>query len=227
MERLVINILNEHVKVAYDDVLQRVFIEFPNALTPNVQSVREVLDEYAYKTPDKKWMLKPAFKQVLDEHDSLVKQIADLGKRLGFDVHADIDDYRKADFPFAVENKDRVKEIDVIWYKGKQAVALFEVEHTTGITEAIVRGGNISGKSFLSVLVVPEERFRLLRRKVREPVLKEQIVKLNWKMISYGDLHDFLSKHKKREPTLDALRKKMIRLEDFKPEIQETMQKFM
>ena len=227
VEKLVINILNNRVKVSFDDVLQEVFITFPNALTPNTQSVKEVLEEYASRTPDKKWMLKPKFKERMNEHDIIVKNLADLGTRFDFSVHADIDSYRKASFPFDVENQDRVKNIDVIWYSGKQAVAIFEIENTTGITEAIVRGGNIKGGFVLRVLVMPEERIRLIRRKVLEPILKEQIVKYDWRLLTYGELQTFLNKYKKKQPKLDWLRARMVKLADFRREVQESIQKFV
>jgi len=224
VEKLVINILNRRVKVSYDDVLQEVFITFPNALTPNTQSVKEVLDEYASQTPDGNWMLKPKFKEQMDQHDTIVWHLTDLGMRFGFDVHADIDGYRKTVFPFDVENQDRVKEIDVIWYSGKKVVAVFEIENTTGITEAIVRSGNIIDESALRVLVMPKERNRLLRRRIHEPILREQIVRRDWRLLSYEDLAPLVFK---RRTTFDAMRAKMVRLTDFKPETQERIDKFL
>jgi uncharacterized protein YbaR (Trm112 family) len=227
VEKVVINILNSRLKVSYDEVLQEVFITFPNALTPNTQSVRVVLDEYAVRTPDEKWMLKPAFKKNVSQHDLLVKSLAQLGERLGFEVHADIEGYRKPSFPFETEDTDRVKEVDVIWYSGKEAIACFEVENTTGITEAIIRGGNINSKKILRVVVIPKERIRLLRRRIREPLLKENILKYGWRALTYEELEQYMSKHKRRAPNLDGLRKLMINLTDIRLEVQQSMQSFI
>ena len=128
---------------------------------------------------------------------------------------------------YSVTNPDRVKRIDAIWYTKKDVIAEFEVEHSTAITEAIVRGSNIPNDSMMRIMVLPEERYRLLRRKVQEPVLKEQIAKQKWLVLSYDELNAFLAKYKKKQPKLDALRAKMLDLLDFKPQMQESMKKFL
>lgn len=227
VEKVIINILNRQVKVAYDDVLQEVFIKFPNAMTPNTQSVKEILEEYASKTSDKKWMLKPRFKERISEHDTIVRNLAELGGRLDFEVHADLDAYRKSSFPFPLVNLDRVQNVDVIWYSDKEAIAIFEVENTTGITEAIVRGANVEGKSVLRVVVMPDERNSLLKRKVREPILQEQIRKYDWKVITYDDLDDYLNKYKKKKPSLSSLNELMVNMIDVKSEVQSSIQGFL
>ena len=63
------------------------------------------------------------------------------------------------------------------------------------------------------------------RRKVREPILSEQIKKYNWTMIGYEELKKLLGKHKKLK--LDDLTRKLISLVDFKLEVQESMHKFL
>lgn len=227
VEKLVINILNERIKLSYDEVLQQVFITFPNALTPNTQSVKEVLEEYASQTPDKKWILQPKFKEQISRHDELIKELADLGKQLGFDVHADIDGYRKTEFPFEVEDQNRVAEIDVVWYSKQKALAEFEVENTTGITEAIIRGGNIKATTMIRTLVIPEERNRLLKRRVREPLLRELVVKYDWLGLTYGQLDSYIEKHKRKKPELGELRRLMFRLKDFKTDVQGSLTDFI
>ncbi|MGD0494897.1 MAG: DNA methyltransferase [Candidatus Bathyarchaeia archaeon] len=226
VEKLVINILNDKVKVTFDDVLQEIFIRFPNALTPNTQSVREVLEEYATKTPDKKWMLKPKYKMRVKEHDVIVKNLAELGKHLGYEVHADIDGYRQASFPFQAVNQNRLKKIDVIYYSKNNANAIFEVENTTGISEAIIRGSNILSQNLLRVIVIPDERKRFLRARIHEPILKEEIEKYNWYMITYDELSDFLNE-KPSKQTVQALSNRLVRLSDFKLQDQSSMQKFL
>lgn len=226
VEKLVINTLNRSVKVSFDDVLQEVFIRFPNALTPNTQSVREILEEYASKTNDKKWILKPRFKQRMSQHDTIVRKLADLGVSLGFDVHADIEGFRKSKFPFPVVDANRVKNIDVVWYKGSEAVAIFEVENTTGITEAIVRGANIDDRSLLRVIVMPDERKSILKRKVREPILEEQIKRYGWKLVTYDDLEEFLAEHKKK-PSFDRLMQLAVSISNVKSEIQSSLSGFV
>lgn len=162
----------------------------------------------------------------IKEHDVLVKSLAELGKQLGFDVHADIDGYRRTSFPFDIENKDRVKEIDVIWFSDKNPTSIFEVENTPGVTEAIVRGGNIRSQEVLCVIVMPEERKRFLKRKAREPILRDQIVKYNWHMLTYDELNRFLN-DKKGKPTLEGLMVRIVSLTNFKVDAQAPLHVFL
>jgi uncharacterized membrane protein YsdA (DUF1294 family) len=67
----------------------------------------------------------------------------------------------------------------------------------------------------------------LLRRKIREPILREQIVKYGWRGLTYGDLDAFLAKHKKKKPKFTALRILMFKLPDFKREVQESIKRFL
>jgi DNA modification methylase len=196
VERIVIDVLNRKIKASFDDILQQIFIKFPNALTPDTQSINQVLKEYAEKTKDGKWILKPSVKKRENQHNEIVKIIADLGAKAGFEVYADIPIYRK-ELPLSLpsENLARVKEIDVIWYSKGEVVYEFEVENTTGITEAIVRGSNIT-YPVKRYIVIPEERENLLVRKVQDPALKERIEKDEWNFIRYDDLMSLYTRYK-------------------------------
>src|SRR3989304_6718968 len=83
--------------------------------TPETKRVREILEEYAKKTPDGKWMLEPAVKRRIDQHDVIVELVSKVGEALGYKVIADIPERRVSTLPFESENPDRVKEIDAIW----------------------------------------------------------------------------------------------------------------
>ena len=39
MEKVVLRVLDKKVKASFDDVLQEVFIQFPNALTPDTEDI--------------------------------------------------------------------------------------------------------------------------------------------------------------------------------------------
>ena len=226
MERLVINIPNRHLEVKFDRASRAVFIGFPNALMPTTRSVVNALEEYATKTPDKKWVLKPAFRERMTQHNKIVKDLADLGIRMGFQVHADIEGYKKDFFPFKVHDQSRVSRIDVVWYTACRAVALYEVENTTGISEAIIRGSNVEDANTVRALVVPEERNSFLKRKIREPILREQIGRYQWKAILYEDLYNFLSRHKRRVLRFEDMHPLMLNLTDFELEIQQSIQAY-
>ena len=88
VERSILNLLDKKVKVSFDEVLQSIFIEFPNALTPDTQSIKEILKEYALPTKDGKWRLKPGLSESEREsqHAKMIYLIAKLGKKAGFSV---------------------------------------------------------------------------------------------------------------------------------------------
>jgi DNA modification methylase len=189
VEKAVINVLNRKVKASFDEILQEIFLNFPNALTPDISNIHTILNEYAKKTPDKKWMLKPSVKRRESEHDVMVGLLAELGEGLGFEAIADLPSKRVSKLPFECENPDRVMEIDVLWLDKGKPIYEFEVENTTGITDAVVRGTNLPNGGVRRVIVIPEERKSLLKRRLREQLIREMIEKGDWKFIYYSDVN--------------------------------------
>lgn len=213
VETAIVDVLHSKVKVSFDDILQEIFIKFPNALTPDTQDIKDILKEYAGTTPDGKWVLKPIVKVRESEHSEIIYCLALLGKKAGFDVwigqREQGEIYNKQKLSSLVTNKspvwrfiptmniDRVKQIDVIWHDEGRVRYEFEVENTTAITEAIVRGSNIPHDNIKRLIIIPEEREDLLFRKMKEPMLNESIIKNNWKFLFYGDVKRFLDKNSK------------------------------
>lgn len=200
VEAVTMNILNKEIKVSFDEVLRQIYLKFNNALTPNTQSVKEVLEEYAEKTKDGKWRLKPKVRQRENEHDSIVEMLATIGKKVGFGVYADLEGWRtipKFDFPD--KNLARIREIDVVWYDKSEITHEFEVENTTGITEAIVRGSNIPSTETKRYIVIPEERQDFFYRKISEPMLKEKVEEYSWKFMFYDALRTFYETNKRKK----------------------------
>lgn len=200
VEKVTINVLNKKIKVTFDDVLREIFMLFPNALTPDIQSVREALSDLAIETKDGKWMLKPNVKKRESEHDTIVRILAEIGEKAGYKVYADLPEYRgKLEFPsLSPEKLERIREIDVLWYEPNRIVYEFEVENTTGITEAVVRGSNIPDPETKRFIVIPEERQGKFYRKISEPMLREKIEELHWGFIFYDKLMTFYEQNKKK-----------------------------
>jgi len=208
VEKVVLEVLDRKVKASFDDVLQEVFILFPNALTPDTHEIAPVLEEYAVKTSDGSWMLKRQLQKDQREtiHNLMIYYLARLGKAAGFKVWIGSQEQK-----FKVKNTplselcdsipvfyrvsqdsvslDRIRQIDVLWVKDSRIRYEFEVENTTGISEAIIRGSNIpeefNPKRFI---IIPKERETFLFRKLQEPILAETIKKANWNFIRYADL---------------------------------------
>jgi DNA modification methylase len=222
VETAITDVLRRKVKISFDDVLQEIFIKFPNALTPETQNIKEILQEYATPTKDGNWILKPQVKIRESQHSEIIYYLALLGRKAGLDVwigqKEQGETYNKQKLLSLITNKDplwrylptmnldRIRQIDVIWHNEGRVKFEFEVENTTAITEAIVRGSNIPHESVKRLIIIPEEREGLLFRKMKEPLLNENIMKYNWKFIFYKDVKNFFEKNK---------RSKKVDLSDF------------
>lgn len=228
VEKATINVLNRKHIVSFDEVLEEIFIAFPNSLTPDTQSIKSILEDYAEKTRDGKWRLKSFVRRRESEHDYMVKTLAQLGKKIGFNVYADIPKWRsKLDLPIPKENLARIREIDVIWYTKDEIKHEFEVENTTGITEAIVRGSNILSTTTKRYIVIPEEREDFFYRKISEPMLQEKIEQFGWGFIFYDSLRVFYEQNR-RKRKLDVLEfEKLGRIPKLRDVKQQTMQDFI
>jgi 16S rRNA G966 N2-methylase RsmD len=218
VETAIVEVLHSKIKASFDDILREIFMKFPNALTPDTQNIRYILNEYADKTSDGKWILKPKFKFRESQHSKMIYLLGTLGQKLGFDVWIGFREqseyYNKTKLSSLITNKkpvfrfiptmnlDRVKQIDVLWYDEGRIKYEFEVENTTAITEAIVRGSNIPHNTIKRIIVIPKERERLLYRKLEEPILKESLTKDNWQFIFYDDLEKFYASNKRKKEIL-------------------------
>ncbi|MBI5253670.1 MAG: hypothetical protein HY930_04640 [Euryarchaeota archaeon] len=239
VERAVLNVLDKKFKVSFDDILQAVFIEFPNALTPDSQDIKKVLEEYAKPMPDGKWMLKPGLseKERESQHSKMIYILGTLGKKAKFDVWIGSREqsaiYNKKplrelcdDIPymFAAQEsvaQDRVKQIDVMWLDSGRIMYEFEVENTTGISDAIIRGSNIPESPHLKrFIIIPEERENFLFKKLQEPILRETIKKVKWNFIRYRDLEKLFTESKKIFNPADL--DKIARMPRMKNYIQQT-----
>jgi hypothetical protein len=202
VENAIIGVLNRKIRASFDDILQEIFIKFPNSLTPDTESIKLILGEYAIKTKDGKWRLRPDVSRREREHNKIVEILCNLGLNFDYEIYGDVSEYRKPiDIKIPKTNLDRVKEIDVLWYKNGKIEYEFEVENTTGITEAIIRGANIP-YPVKKYIVIPDERENLIVRKMEEPALKDLIQDDEWGFIRYDELLDFYNDNKNRK-TLD------------------------
>jgi DNA modification methylase len=194
VEKAVLNFLRRKDRATFDEVEQEVFINFPNALTPEAYTIHQILQEYGRKLAGGYWALKPAVKVSEDKHQEYTNKLVLLGKELGFDVwtpdrHPITEDVllRKLDLAVPLQNLARIKKIDVLWLKKGRISASFEVENTTILSEAIVRACNIPYENE-RFIVLPEERMEFLKRRLKEPLLLERVKKDKWNFIFYPAL---------------------------------------
>jgi DNA modification methylase len=207
VEISVVDVLNRKVKVSYDEILQEIFIKFSNSLTPESQNIMDVLKDFAKKTKDGNWILDPYVRKRFNEHDKIVEMLALIGQKAGYEVHADIRGWRKDVFPqISADNARRVKEIDVVWFNEQEVTHEFEVENTTGIWSAIVRGSSIPSTKVKRFIVIPEERQKNFSDRLNVPALKERVQQEHWRFILYDTLKVFFNRVK---------RKSQFKIEDF------------
>jgi hypothetical protein len=122
-----------------------------------------------------------------------------IGQGAGYQVHADIQGWRKDAFPqISTDNAKHVKEIDVVWFTNQKITHEFEVENTTGLWSAIVRGSSIPDITVKRFIVIPDERLRTFNDRLNVPVLQDRIKQENWKYILYDVLKVFFD-HLKRK----------------------------
>jgi DNA modification methylase len=199
VEATIIGVLNRRVVVSFDDILEEIFTKFQNALTPDTQSIKAILEEYAEKT-DGKWQLKKDMRVRQSQHNQIIQMLVDLGKKAGLDVYADLPERRgKLDLPLSKDKIDRIREIDALWLKDGEVVYEFEVENSTGISDAIIRGSNLPSTTVKRYIVIPEERKNLLIMKIAEPILKENIEQYKWNFIFYDTLIAFYEKNRQKK----------------------------
>jgi len=214
VEQAVVQTLRRKFKVSFDDILQEIFITFKNALTPEPTKVRAFLEEYAKKTKGGMWQLKPQVEARVREHSQMIGHLIEIGKKLGFNTFVGLkeqgDIYNgqplssisdPVKMSMLKDNLDHVQMIDVLWLRNNGEVEYsFDVEYTTGITEAITRGSYIPTKKTKRFLVIPEEREKTLYKKTNAPLFKDRVEGYHWKFIFFKDLTEFFdnSKHKKQ-----------------------------
>jgi 16S rRNA G966 N2-methylase RsmD len=226
VEISVMDALNRKVKVSFDDILQEIFIKFPNALTPETRNVVDVLKEFAKKTKDGKWILDPNVKKRFGEHDEVVKMLAVIGQKSGYNVHADLDEWRKESFPkVPSENIRHIKEIDVVWFTEEGITHEFEVENTTGIWSAIIRGSAIPDGKVRRFIVIPEERQNTFNNRISVPALKERVEKERWQFMLYDKLKVFFHDTKEK-PKINHIEFEELAQKPRFPRITETLDPF-
>ncbi|KPJ56293.1 hypothetical protein AMJ49_05195, partial [Parcubacteria bacterium DG_74_2] len=98
---------------------------------------------------------------------------------------------------FSDDELRRIAMIDVLWYDDTSIKYVFEVENSTSITSAIERASHIPQEYDVKrFIVIPEERQKMLERKMGEPMFQEGYNKYKWRTIHYDALKDFYNLYK-------------------------------
>ena len=213
VEKVVIDMLRGNIKVTFDEILQKLFITFPNGLTPDTKGVIEVLKEYATTTGDGRWRYKPEVNYRDSEHSEMIYYLSEIGKKAGYKIWIGSKEqgytFRNEKLSkyctesnlglagFSGDELRRIAMIDILWYEGSSIKFIFEVENSTSITSAIERASHIPEKYEVKrFIVIPEERQKMLERKMNEPMFQEGYNKYKWQTIHYDALKDFYNLYK-------------------------------
>jgi hypothetical protein len=97
-----------------------------------------------------------------------------------------------------------VEMIDLLWVKGNAVAAAFEVESTTTMTSALVRGSNLPA-GIPKYLVIPEEREEQLHRKMKSPMFAERFAVDQWGILFFDTIRVNQKKLKSGEAALKDL----------------------
>ena len=69
---------------------------------------------------------------------------------------------------------DTIKQIDVLWLKGRSMARAFEVEHTTAVYSGLLRMADLlalqPNMQIKLHIVAPEDRWEKVRREIKRPV---------------------------------------------------------
>ncbi|MFH1048500.1 MAG: hypothetical protein V1732_02450, partial [Patescibacteria group bacterium] len=147
------------------------------------------------------------------EHSEMIYLLSEIGRKAGYKVWIGSkeqgDTFRNEKLSkfctelslklpgFSGDELKRIALIDVVWYEGSFIKYIFEVENSTSITSAIERASHIPEEYEVKrFIVIPEERQKMLERKMSEPMFQEGYSKYKWQTTHYDALKDFYNLHK-------------------------------
>ena len=212
VEQTVYRQLYKKGKVTFTEVWDAVSTEFPNSLTSDSTSIMDALKIYARQVTGGFWMLKEEIKQRENQHSEMIATLALIGRKQGYDIWIGRREQRERDNTLEAKklseymtlkhlrvdnalNQDVVENIDILWIKNKVIAAVFEVESTTSMMSAIMRGSNVDA-SVDKFMVLPEEREMQFNNKMTSPLFKEHFENENWKIIFFDSLRAAYAKEK-------------------------------
>ncbi len=234
VEQTVLRKLQERGRVTFTDMWKAISEEFPNALTTDSTSIKDALEVYARPVGQGEWLRKPEYHQdeIRRMHTRMIAVLAEVGKAHGYDIwigrreqgdpiaegfpgrEGELRQYVSRGSLHGLENTsnniDEVENIDVMWLQGDTVEAVFEVEATTSMTEALRRGSNI-GSHVPKYLVIPQEREDQLLRKLRSPLFGGRFQQDSWRCIFFEKLEREFQKQRGRVDVTALIAKKVAK----------------
>ena len=226
VEQTIYRKLYQRGRVTFTEVWDAVSTEFPNSLTSDSTSIKDALNIYARKVSGGYWLLKPEIQQRVNQHSEIIAILAIIGKEKGHDIWIGKREQYERDSGLVskgktlkeymtlkqlkvdnASNQSVIENIDLIWIKGKEIKAIFEVESTTTMTSALMRGSNVYERVD-KFMVLPEEREGQLRNKLTSPLFKDHFENENWQLIYFDTLRNAYVKQKAKTDIYSLVNKK-------------------
>ena len=165
----------------------------------------------------------------------MIRNLAEIGKKFGFKVWCPdrnkdsvLKETCETDLRLNIDTEklERIKQIDVVWFKDNNILSIFEVENSTAITSALERGSNLPNSELIKKhILIPKERTTLFSRKMKEPMFNEFYQRGNWKVGFYQDLEVFVKKRNQEIDDFGSIFKQTLKEEKEKTK-QRTLSRF-
>jgi len=170
---------------------------------------------YARTTGKGYWMLRAEVEERIRSHAEIIAVLALVGRSRGHDIWIGRNEQGRSTSGLApagklaalvtarpsklagVTNLGTVLDMDLLWLEGNTVVAAFEVEATTTMTSALLRGSNLPAKT-PKIMVLPEEREGDFKKKMQSPLFKERYELDSWKNLYFDALRQEFSKAKNK-----------------------------
>jgi len=226
VEQTVYRKLSQMGRVTFTEMWDAVSTEFPNSLTSDSTSIKDALSIYARPISGGYWLLKPEIQQRVNQHSEILGILAIIGKEKGYDIWIGKREQHERDSGLVAKGKTLkeymtvkqlevanaknqrvIENIDLIWIKGKEIKAIFEVESTTTMTSALMRGSNVD-EIVNKFMVLPEEREGQFRNKLTSPLFKNHFENENWQLIYFDTLRNAYVKQKAKTDIYSLINKK-------------------
>lgn len=225
VKKCLIDILSYEKDMSRFDMLQGVLKKLPGPLTPDLEYVNCLLQEYIQIEEDRpQWKeLIARFKKKLPldlkQHNELIYFLAMYGKQQGFDVWVgkrkneevyvnkklkDLDVVSDLKLPPDYQDKEDILDnLDVLWLKKGDIVCEFEIENNNNISESMLKSSDFLRKisNFERIFVVP----RKLQQAFRSKSFREKWA--HWGLIFFDELIDYLEAHSQIDKEILAIAK--------------------
>lgn len=174
-------------------------------------------------------MLKPEIHRRVNQHSEMPAILALIGEKQGYDIWIGKREQQDRDQGLLAKgetlreymtveklkvmnaaNQEMIENIDLLWIKDQRMRALFEVESTTAMTGALMRGANVA-QEVAKFMVLPEEREVQFKNKMSSPLFKEHFDNESWGLIFFDTLRMEFSRQR-GDVDIFALSNKKTRL---------------